>query len=434
MVMHAERRRLLSSPALHRVVAAGRRSGKTEDLKRIAIMGDEHHPGALTPPDVPNPRFVLGGPTHDQAKRVFWDDIKALSPDWAVTDISESELLIRYVTGSVLQVVGLDRPQRIEGLAIDGLGMDESQVLKPDAWSSSLFPTLTNRGRPPGWSMRIGRPKGRNHFFDWFNASKDGGATSDSFHWFSSVVLPPEQIEAARRELDLRTFQQEYEAAFLSQTGLVYYAFDRAKHCRDVRYQEGRTLLLAFDFNVSPGSAVIMQEQDLRPWNDAKAAPHAHTCVIGEVNIESESRTDLVCRQIIERFGMHNGAVEVYGDPSGNAADTRGKGNDWQIVRDELAKRWSQVAVYVPRAAPGVVDSANSVCARMENAAGLVRFAINPSLAPCTVRDFESVAWHEDKAERKIDKSDLRRTHWSDSVRYYVHHRHEMGGTVTRFR
>jgi hypothetical protein len=27
-------------------------------------------------------------------------------------------------------------------------------------------------------------------------------------------------------------------------------------------------------------------------------------------------------------------------------------------------------------------------------------------------------------AERKIDKSDGRRTHWVDAIRYYVHERH----------
>ena len=107
MLPHPEQMRLVNSPARWKVVAAGRRSGKTERAKRRLVEA------ALDPPAVPTPTFIAAAPTRDQAKRIWWDDLKALSPRQWITGISESELTIHYKTGSRLMVVGMDRPQQI---------------------------------------------------------------------------------------------------------------------------------------------------------------------------------------------------------------------------------------------------------------------------------------------------------------------------------
>lgn len=416
MKMHPMRERFLWSPARHRILPAGRRSGKTEDAKRIVIAGDAYHSCCLVPPDVPNPRFGVAAPTREQVKRVWWEDIKRMSPPWSVLSINETELSIRYVTGASLHLIGLDKPQRAEGDPFDGLILDESQEIKPTAWTSSLRPTLSNRGRPPGWSLRIGRPKGRNHLFDWYQEGLQGDPDIESFTWTSEEVLPAAEIEAAKRDLDPRTYAQEYLATFLSATGLCCYAFDRERHLADVRYTAALPLVFAFDFNVAPGSAVVIQEQD------------GKTCVVGEVHIPDDSRSDLVCQKLRTMFSGHTGDVLIYGDPAGNQRRTSSQSNDWDIVKAELRKGFPRVLDRVARSAPPIVDSVNSVNARMLNAAGDVRFAINPKLAPQTLRDLESVAWDEDKGERQIDKSDLKRGHWYDALRYYIHERHPIGG------
>jgi hypothetical protein len=159
--------------------------------------------------------------------------------------------------------------------------------------------------------------------------------------------------------------------------------------------------VFCFDFNVAPGSAVVVQEQN------------GVTCVIGEVHIADDSRTDLVCSRLCAAYPNHRSDVLIYGDPSGNQRRTSAQSNDWDIVRAELRKGFARVLDRVTRSAPAIVDSVNSVNARMLNAAGAVRFAINEQAAPQTLRDLESVNWVEDKDIRDIDKSDAKRTHWS---------------------
>ena len=124
---HPEQVRLVQSTARWKVVAAGRRSGKTERAKRKLVEA------ALDPPKVPTPTFIAAAPTRDQAKRIWWDDLKALSPRQWISAISESELTIHYKTGSRLMVVGMDRPQRVEGIPIDGCVIDEIDECKRSA-------------------------------------------------------------------------------------------------------------------------------------------------------------------------------------------------------------------------------------------------------------------------------------------------------------
>lgn len=423
-IRHPELARFWSSPARWKMPCGGRRSGKST-LGREAIFAG-HGPivgdglpmfrGALCPPDVPDPTFVIAAPTREMVKRIWWQPVKDMVPNVLVDHVSEVELTLHLINGARVMLLGMDRPTRSEGIAIDGMVGDEFAYWKPGAFERSLRPAMSTRGRP-GWGVLMFKPDGRNHAYEMFTAAESGKEDWAAFHWKSSEILPPEEIAAAKRDLDPRTYQQEYEATFLSATGLVYYAFDRDLHLRDVRYDESFPLVFAFDFNVAPGSAVVLQEQN------------GVTCVIGEVHIPDDSRTDLVCARLCASYSQHRGDVLIYGDPAGNQRRTSAQSNDWDIVKQHLRRTFPRVLDRVARSAPPIVDSVNSVNARLMNAAGECRFALNPQAAPQTLRDLEAVAWDTDKDTRDIDKSDPKRTHWTDGLRYYIHERFPIGGS-----
>src|SRR6202034_655634 len=81
---HKEQCRLQESDARFKIVPAGRRSGKTEIAKRhlaLSVLSAKNNPKPW-----PDPRFFAAAPTRDQAKRVFWNDLKALVPgNWLKT-------------------------------------------------------------------------------------------------------------------------------------------------------------------------------------------------------------------------------------------------------------------------------------------------------------------------------------------------------------
>jgi hypothetical protein len=440
---HPEQLRLLHSPARFRVVAAGRRSGKTERAKRRLVEA------CLDPPRVDRPTFVACAPTRDQAKRIFWQDLKDLSPRQWVADFRESDLTIRYRTGAQLIVVGLDKPQRAEGIAIDGAVLDEYAHCRPEAWSQSLRPALSTRGRPPGWCWFVGRPRGRNHFYTLWIAAKTTEAW-DAFHWPSSAIIPALEIEAARRDLDPLTFRQEYEADFISFDGLAYYQWDANVHLRQLEYRSALPLVFCFDFNVDPGVAAVVQEQDHQTTYDAcpscrHAAPIQSsqacracgglaptlqtTCVIGEVHIPKNSNTPAVCNRLAHDWGHHKGPVYVYGDATGGARkSSQTEGADWDQVRAYLRPHFPDIHWRVAKANPPERDRINCVNTRLKSADGTVRFALDPQKAPNVVRDFEGVVLLDGGSGELDKKSSPMLSHLTDALGYYMHERHPIGG------
>lgn len=403
------------------VVAAGRRSGKTERAKRRLIRC------CLRPPIV-GARYFAAAPTRDQAKRIFWDDLKALAPAaWVVGKPSESELTIRFRTGAILTVVGLDVPQRIEGTPWDGGVVDEYAEVKAEAWKSSLRPALSTLGRP-GWCWFTGRPKGRNHFYElWRDAkSKDNWA---AFHWTSAAILTPDEIEAARRDLDPLTFAQEYEADWVNFTGGAYYCWHPDRNLRRTDYDPKLPLIFCFDFNVHPGAAVVVQERE------------EGTCVIGQVAIQGTSNTQAVCRALlVEWQAKHNGPVLLYGDATGGRRDTRSTTNDWDVIRSYMTKGdhetgtpgFADVRLRVGRSNPHERDRLNSMNTRLHNASGQVRLFVDPIAAAAVVRCFEGTTLLAGGSGEIDKKKNPDLSHWTDALGYYVHQEFPVTGRELR--
>jgi hypothetical protein len=420
---HVEQLRLIRSPARFRVVAAGRRSGKTErgkrHLVRCALAG-------IT--GVACPTLVAAAPTRDQAKRIFWADLKALSPREWVAGVSESELTIRYKVGSQLMVVGLDRPQRIEGPALDGIVVDEIAEVKRESWEQSIRPALSTKGRPPGWAWFTGRPKGRGLFYDLYSLSGTR-AGWESFTWTSATVLDPAEIEQARADLDPLTFAQEYEAQWVSFEGLAYYPWSPKDHLRKLAVDPSKPLVIALDFNVDPGTAVVMQEQYL----DGET----RTCVVGEVHIPRNSNTPAVCRKLVADYGKHPADVYLYGDPAGGARHTsQTEGTDWELARQVLAPAFGERLRWrVAKKPPYVRDRLNAVNSRLRSSSGVVRLLVDPARAPNVVKDFEGVTLLKG-GSGEIDKKGSEAkglTHLTDAIGYYISEAHSIAARVSSF-
>lgn len=412
-----EQARYWYSDARFNVVAAGRRSGKTEMLKRKVILR------ALEGTEFPDPQFFIACPTRPQVKRIYWKSMLDLTRT-VRTDQSASDLWIRLLNGATIHLLGMDTPARIEGAPWDGGGLDEYGNMRSTVWGQHVRPALSDR---LGWCDFIGVPEGRNHYWDlWQKAvGKNDWAR---FSWHSSKVLPEHEIQAAMEDMDELEFRQEYEAEFISFGGLVYHAYDPDKHLKPLPYSDTGELVFCFDFNVEPGPAVICQEQQL---------PNGEygTAVIGDVCISRNSTTERVCRKLIEQWGRHKGSVVCFGDATGGARGTKAvRGSDWDIVRNVLGDHFKQrVTIRVGKENPSEKARVNSLNARLHNAAGQTRMQIDPGRAPNLVRDLEGVQWVKGGA-MEIDKHiNPKLTHLSDALSYYIHSRYPSGGVGIKY-
>jgi hypothetical protein len=418
----------VNSPHRFNVVPAGRRSGKTELAKRkmarIALLVI----GMTGASQFADPNYACAAPTRDQAKRIYWNDMKMLLPKRLIKSVSETELIIKTVVGSTIQVVGMDKPERIEGSPWDGIILDEYGNMKPQAWGANVRPALADRN---GWCDLIGVPEGRNHYYDVAEYAKGEMAAQGLesewgyYHWKSSMVLPPSEIEAARRNLDELTFQQEYEGSFINFTGRAYYTYTDANKAA-LSYNPNEELGFCFDFNVDPGIAGVVQEGILP--NELIG-----TKVIGEVYIPQNSNTVMVCKKLIEDWGNHKGDVCVYGDATGGQRRTSSTaGSDWDIVREVLGAHFgSRLKFRVQSRNPAERARVNTVNTRIRNAAGELRLFVDVQAAPMINRDFDGVRMIEG-GSGEIDKhTDKRLTHLSDAIGYYLYFRFSGSGTIT---
>lgn len=204
------------------MLPCGRRSGKTELGKRKLVQR------ALKGTAFPNSRFFAGAPTNDQAVKIYWKDLKDLVPKWILAgDPSESSHMIPVFNRSggisEIYVLGMDKPERVEGQPWDGCLLDEFGNMKERAWSAHVRPALSDR---LGWCDFLGVPEGMNHYYDLYERALQD-PTWGVYEWASSTILPAEEIEAARREMHPLLFDQEYGGKFVNFLGVAVFDIEK---------------------------------------------------------------------------------------------------------------------------------------------------------------------------------------------------------------
>ena len=373
------------------LVPAGRRSGKTERFKRFLVK----QAGRVTGP------YFAAAPTHDQAKKIFWDDLKALSLS-ALHDRrpSESDRIIFMPNGSEIHVLGLDKPQRIEGIPWKGGGIDEIADIKADAWEANILPAL-NTVDPTdpdyrAWCWLLGVPDGLNHYYDLCTAAETGADPNfEVFHWKSAEILPADVIESMKRAMSNRQFKQEFEASFETASGRIYE--DYGKHnITDARIEPHEQLMWMHDQNFTPLSSAIGVRR-----NDGK-----DLFLLDEIVLTS-AVSKQSAMEFVEKFKDHkNKHVLIYGDPAGRAGEKHGHASDYTDIEAVLKAHGWAYTRKVRMAAPAIKDRQNAVRAKILTAAGETSLFVNPTTAKwchkglSTVQVKEGSTFQEDQSNQ----------------------------------
>ena len=366
--------------ARHRVAVCGRRFGKTflamKEIKRAAQLAAKRRIH-------PDNEIWYGAPTFKQAKRVFWMRLKrAIPKSWLASKPNESECFLTLKTGHIIRIVGLDNYDALRGSGLWFFIGDEWADAQEECWTEVIQPMLSTCN---GNSLRIGTPKGFNHFYADFQKGQPGGE-DDYRSWHYTTIdggnVPQKEIDTAERDLDPRTFEQEWKAGFVNYAGRVLYAFTRADNVRPCPYDPTLPLHVGMDFNVNPMSATIWQEVDgASPAAKALGLNLPNETIslqVGEVVIPT-SNTDEMAEEIVRRYGKAGGGnkhITIYPDPAGaqNRTSAQGK-TDISILRDP---RYG-FKVLAMTSHPLVKDRNNTLNARFKNAKGDRRAFVDPS-------------------------------------------------------
>ena len=215
---YAEQREVLESGARFRVVAAGRRSGKTlmagfETVRRaLESDGDWHGYWVGAEHRHADTGFQL----IDNAVPDALTNERKMSPPRTIEFTNGARVEFHTAGGGALVSIGLD-----------WVVCDEAGKSFPErSWTQELRPALSDRN---GEAMFISTPDGRG----WFHDRYQRGQTDDypawaSWSWptYANPHVDDSEVDDAKDGVPDRIFKQEYLAEFLDESGGVFEQLD----------------------------------------------------------------------------------------------------------------------------------------------------------------------------------------------------------------
>ena len=193
-----------SDPTRFKVVAAGRRTGKSRLAAWMLIIN------AL---QTDKGQVFYVAPTQGQARDIMWQTLLELGNP-VISGAHINNLQIKLVNGATISLKGADRPETMRGVSLKFLVMDEYADMKPDVWEQILRPALADQ---KGSAMFIGTPMGRNHFYELYKLAELGDdETYKGWHFtsYDNPILDPEEIDTAKKSMSSYAFRQEFMASF----------------------------------------------------------------------------------------------------------------------------------------------------------------------------------------------------------------------------
>ena len=191
------------------VLALHRRAGKTELALRELIDKALRFDRELG-------LFFYVAPLLKQAKAIAWLRVKQIVLPLqlaGLAEVNESELWVRLLTnGATIRVYGADSPDRMRGVRLDGVVLDEVAQMRPEVWDDILQPALSDRR---GWALFIGTPKGVNLFSQLFFAARgksDWHAALYTVHDTDSI--DPTEVTRLQAEMSEQSWRREYLCDF----------------------------------------------------------------------------------------------------------------------------------------------------------------------------------------------------------------------------
>lgn len=238
-------------------IVAHRRAGKTvacvNELIKSAILCDKD-----------NGRYAYIAPFYAQAKDVAWTYLKQFAGVIPGVQFNESELRADFPNGARIRLYGADNYDRLRGIYLDGVVLDEYGDMDPRAWSEVIRPALSDR---KGWAVFIGTPKGRNGFYERFvQAQEEDNQFSMMLRASETGLVDTEELADARRSMSEDQYEQEFECSFDASVPGAYYAkqmkrAEEAGRICTVPWEPSVEVFTAWDLGIGDSTSIWFAQQ-----------------------------------------------------------------------------------------------------------------------------------------------------------------------------
>jgi phage terminase large subunit len=216
--------------------------------------------------------YFMVYPTYSQGKKIFWLTITLEGkrfidyiPPELIESINESEMRIRLVNQSTIQVVGSESYDNLVGTNPVGAVFSEMALQDPRCYQF-LRPALTAAN---AWVIFISTPRGHNAFYELWtigvNNPKEWFAYRKTVEDTKHVSVWELKQEIARGEMSQDHYEQEWMCSFDLGTEGAYYSKIINKMNLDGRigqvpYETGFRVHLAWDLGVHDKTVIIFYQ------------------------------------------------------------------------------------------------------------------------------------------------------------------------------
>tara|TARA_B100001939_G_scaffold97692_1_gene84045 strand:- start:605 stop:1729 length:1125 start_codon:yes stop_codon:yes gene_type:complete len=337
-------------------------------------------------------------PTFKMAREIAWTKLKDMLHqfNW-IENVNESNLQITIKkTGSKISLKGCENYDALRGVGIDFLILDEFADIDEKAWTEVLRASIADT---QGDVLMCGSPKGYGNwsYRMYLKGKEDKEWDSFQFTTLQGGMVPKEELEQAKQDVDIRTYRQEFEGTFENYAGAVYYNFHPVDNVKQSEIDWNKPLHIGLDFNVDPMSASVAQiEKDIIHFKD-------------EIVIYS-SNTDEMVEEIRNRYGSKQ-KIFCYPDPACRQRKTSAGGRtDLTILQNAGFNVKCKIKHSLIR------DRINAVNSRLKSASGKRHIFVNPS-CKIIVRGLQRQVYKENT---NIPDKEEGFDHMCDSIGYLV--------------
>ena len=370
-----------------KVLITGRRFGKTHLSIRELCKAAATKPGSIC--------WAIC-PSYRMAKQIWWIQLvdKLSELRWIETK-NEAELTIRLKNKSIIALKGADNFDSLRGVGLDFIILDEFQDIPKQAWTEVCRPCLSDK---KGRALFCGTPRGvgswSHELYTFAQHQKDW--KSWTFTTIQGGNVPEEEVESAKRDLDPKTFAQEYMATFNTYSGMVYYNFDYNENVKELPQPDTGVITIGMDFNYNPMTAVVAQVKDKQIY------------IYDEIMLRGSSTEEMV-DEIKHRYPYSR--VVVMPDPASKQKKTSAGGKTDLSILVNAGFDVKVRSYHTP-----VRDRVNAVNTKLKNAAGERSLFFHPKCKNA-IDSIGRLTYKE--GSNQIDK-DSGLDHFSDAIGYLI--------------
>lgn len=383
--LHSGHLEILADPARFKVLACGRRFGKSLLTSIVA----------LTVLFQPNRRIWIVAPTYDLGDKIYREIYSILvtqmkliqpgKPNMGRATNQRGQQKLTTPWGSVIEVKSADQPDSLAGEALDLLIIDEAALCSNvyDVWFQLLKPTLIDK---KGSAIFISTPRGKNGFYKMFLMGQKGlkqrqglvdvlidkktGIDDDFTDWSSfrktsyDNPLLSASPEESKQEIDksyreavsngkILQFKQEYLADFEAVADSCFPElivekdeFHEYPNVVDYKFHPSEgNVFVGLDFNYARAASIIFAQ--VNKFNDVIIFDESFTSrttplMQGQIITDKQKTLNQQARKIYNaegdpRAGMHKIVVikDVVADISGKQVMLNGR-TAWDDMKVSL--------------------------------------------------------------------------------------------------